>query len=107
MQNPRNHLIEQNYNSQTQKTSNIPRYERSNLNNSHSERSVRGNQKNELQITGNPLDIWVRSAPLFQSLPTEDDIDKICTKIAIDNNNSFAVDRSETKSKLSSIRSLE
>lgn len=97
MQNPRNHLIEQNYNSQTQKTSNIPRYERSNLNNSHSERSVRGNQKNELQITGNPLDIWVRSAPLFQSLPTEDDIDKICTKIAIDNNNSFAVDRSFRK----------
>lgn len=95
MQNPRNPLLEQNYNrqNQTQKTSNIQRYERSNLNNSHSERSVRGNQKNEMQITGNPLDIWVRSASLFRPLPTEDDIDKIFDFFTINTNNSLLNDR--------------
>ncbi|KAK8884703.1 hypothetical protein M9Y10_043822 [Tritrichomonas musculus] len=98
MQNPHVPLVDPNFNrqNQTQKTSSIPRYERNNLNNSHSERSVRGNQKNELQVTGNPLDIWFRSAQFFQPLPTAEDIDKICDEMTIDSN-SFINDKNSRK----------
>ncbi|OHT11603.1 hypothetical protein TRFO_18859 [Tritrichomonas foetus] len=57
-----------------------------NLNNNknntlRSERSYRAIERNTTQNTGNPLDIWVRSAPLFRPLPTEKDIDEICRAI--------------------------
>ena len=35
-------------------------------------------------ITGHTLDIWVRSDPLFQQLPTEDEIVEICKAIEVD-----------------------
>lgn len=33
------------------------------------------------QTTGNPLDVWVASAPIFQPLPDPDEIEDICRQI--------------------------
>lgn len=49
-----------------------------------SERSVRHNDNLMLQDTsGNPLDIWVISAPFFQKLPTNKEIEDICNNTNI------------------------
>ncbi|OHT06650.1 hypothetical protein TRFO_25264 [Tritrichomonas foetus] len=80
-----------NRSNQTQKMSSTPRsYDRNSQGGSgtvHSERSIRANKRNELQATGNPLDIWVRSAPFFQPLPTAEEIDDICREITFERRN--------------------
>lgn len=47
-------------------------------NSTGSERTVRRNTEQHQQTSGNPLDVWVMSAPFFKQLPTESDIEKVC-----------------------------
>ncbi|OHT10029.1 hypothetical protein TRFO_20831 [Tritrichomonas foetus] len=51
-----------------------------------SERSIRSNDRYAPQTTGNKLDIWVRSTPFFQPLPTAEDIEEVCKEIIINEN---------------------
>ena len=48
-----------------------------------SERSVRSHsdREKEQQITGNPLDIWVRSEPMFAPLPSQEDVASVFSQI--------------------------
>ena len=72
-----------------QKTGNKPRDERHHKRNSnvHSERSVRSNDRKiltEAATSGNPLDIWFMSAPLFKPVPTEEELNEICRMVLMD-----------------------
>lgn len=48
------------------------------------ERSTRSIDRNIVLTSGNALDIWIRSSPLFQRLPTNQDMDEICQAIDTD-----------------------
>ena len=71
----------------TQKTATKPRDKAKRNNNVHSERSVRSNDRKALTDVvsgGNPLDIWVMSAPLFRPIPTEEDLNEVCRMVLVD-----------------------
>lgn len=48
------------------------------------ERSARAIERNTTPTSGNALDIWIRSSPLFQPLPSVEEIDEICRAIDTD-----------------------
>lgn len=100
MQNPRESLGDSKKNRQTQKMSNIPRHDRNNTTVSHGERSVRPNQRNDIQTLGNPLDVWVTSAALFRQLPTDEVIDEICRDPTNDfNTDDYSLNKSDQDAK--------
>jgi hypothetical protein len=51
----------------------------------HSDRSFHASERASFQAASkHPLDVWLRSAPLFESLPSPAEIESLCARIDID-----------------------